>query len=172
MFTKADIEKYFIAEKQESLLFVGVGIAALVLAIVFYFVCKTPFYKGAAIPLLVVGLLLGVVGFTVYKRSDSDRLRNVYAYDMNPGELKTKEIPRMVTVMKNFVIYRYTEILLAILGIILFFYFRNNTDRQFWCGLGCTLAIMALTALAADYFAEKRGKVYINGLQEFVSQLK
>jgi ABC-type xylose transport system permease subunit len=172
MFTKADIEKYFNAEKQESLLFVGVGIAALVLAIVFYFVCKTPFYKGAAIPLLLVGLLLGVVGFTVYKRSDSDRLRNVYAYDMNPGELKTKEIPRMVTVMKSFVMYRYTEILLAIAGFFLFFYFRNNAGQQFWKGLGCTLAIMALIALAADYFAEKRGKVYISGLQDFVSQLK
>jgi ABC-type xylose transport system permease subunit len=172
MFSKADIEKYFTAEKQESLLFVGVGIAALVLAVVFYFVCKTPFYKGAALPLLIVGLLLGVVGFTVYKRSDSDRTRNVYAYDMNPGELKTKELPRMVTVMKNFVIYRYTEILLAIAGIFLFFYFRNTADRQFWCGLGCTLAIMALVALAADYFAEKRGKTYINGLQEFVNQLK
>jgi uncharacterized membrane protein len=145
---------------------------ALVLAIVFYFVCKTPFYKGAALPLLIVGLLLGVVGFTVYKRSDSDRIRNVYAYDMNPGELETKELPRMVTVMKNFVIYRYTEIFLAIIGTVLFFYFRNNADRQFWCGLGCTLAIMALTALAADYFAEKRGKIYINGLKEFVSQAK
>jgi ABC-type xylose transport system permease subunit len=172
MFTKADIEKYFIAEKQESLLFLGVGIAAFVLAIVFYFVCKTPFYKGAAIPLLLVGLLLGVVGFTVYKRSDGDRLRNVYAYDMNPGELKTKEVPRMVTVMKSFVMYRYTEILLAVIGTILFFYFRNNAGRQFWCGLGCTLAIMALVALGADYFAEKRGKVYISGLQEFVNQGK
>jgi ABC-type xylose transport system permease subunit len=172
MFTKADIEKYFIAEKQESLLFVGVGIAALVLAIVFYFVCKTPFYKGAAIPLVVIGLLLGVVGFTVFKRSDGDRLRNVYAYDMNPGELKTKEIPRMVTVMKNFVIYRYTEILLAIAGIVFFLYFRNNADQQFWSGLGCALAIMALIALAADYFAEKRGEIYINGLQEFVNPAK
>ncbi len=172
MFTKADIEKYFIAEKQESLLFVGVGIAALVLAVVFYFVCKTPFYKGAAIPLLLVGLLLGVVGFNVYKRSDNDRARNVYAYDMNPAELKTKEIPRMVTVMKNFIIYRYTELFLAIIGIVLFFYFRTNAARQFWCGVGCTLAIMALIALAADYFAEKRGKVYINGLQDFAGQIK
>jgi uncharacterized membrane protein len=170
MFTKADIEKYFTGEKQESLLFLGVGIAALILAIVFYFVCKTPFYKGAAMPLLVVGLLLGVVGYTVYARSDADRIRNVYAYGMNPGELKTKELPRMVTVMKAFVIYRYTEIVLAIIGAVLFFYFRNNAHRQFWCGLGCTLAIMALIALTADYFAEKRGRVYINGLKNFAGQ--
>ncbi len=172
MFTKTDIEKYFTGEKQESLLFLGVGIAAFVLAVVFYFFVKTPFYRGAALPLLFIGLLLGVVGYTVYKRSDSDRIRNVYAYDMAPGDLKTKEIPRMVSVMKNFVVYRYTEILLGITGLALFFYFRNNAAQQFWKGLGCTLAIMALIALTADYFAEKRGKIYISGLQQFVNQQK
>jgi uncharacterized membrane protein len=172
MFTKADIEKYFNGEKQESLLFLGIGIAAVLLAIVFFLVVKTSFYKGASIPLLLLGLLLGIVGYTVYKRSDSDRIRNVYAYDMNPGELRDKEIPRMVTVMKSFVLYRYIEIVLAIVGMVLFFYFNHHSARVFWKGFGCTMAIMALVALAADYFAEKRGKAYINGLKEFVSQAK
>ena len=71
MFTKADIEKYFSAEKSESLLFVLIGAAAVIAAIVFFFFIKTNFYKGAAIPLLLVGMLLGIAGFTVYKRSDS-----------------------------------------------------------------------------------------------------
>jgi ABC-type xylose transport system permease subunit len=172
MFTKTNIEAYFTAEKQESLLFLGVGIVAVIAGIIFFTVLKTPFYRGAAIPLVLLGLLLGIVGFTVYKRSDGDRIRNVYAYDMNPGELKDKEIPRMVTVMKSFVVYRYTEILLAIAGLVLFVYFRNNEAQQFWKGFGCTLAIMALTALGADYFAEKRGKTYINGLKGYVDQAK
>jgi hypothetical protein len=167
MFTKADIEKYFMAEKQESLLFLGIGIVAIVLALVFYFACKTPLYKGAAFPLLLIGLMLGVVGFTVYKRSDADRIRNVYALDLNPAELKTKELPRMETVMKNFVLYRYTEIILALIGIALFLYFRHANDHAFWKGLGAGLAIMALLALGADYFAEKRGRTYINGLKTY-----
>jgi uncharacterized membrane protein len=170
MFTKADIEKYFNAEKAESLLFLGIGIAAILTALVFFFYLKTNFYKGAAIPLALVGLLLGVVGYTVYKRSDSDRIRNVYAYDLNPGELKEKEIPRMEVVMKNFVIYRYAEILLALIGIGLFLYFRTNADRQLWSGLGIGLFIMAILALGADYFAEKRGHVYLNGVKEFVNK--
>ncbi len=170
MFTKADIEKYFDAEKQESLLFLGIGVAAIIAAIVFVFFLKAPFYKGAAIPLVVVGLLLGVVGYTVYKRSDEDRKRNVYAYDMNPADLKDKELPRMQVVMKNFIIYRYTEIALAIMGIGLFIYFRNNEARYFWRGFGLTLTIMALLALFADYFAEKRGHVYINGIASFVNK--
>ncbi len=172
MFTKTDIEKYFTAEKQESLLFLAIGIAGIILAVVFWFVVKSPAYKGAAVPLILVGLLLGVVGYTVYMRSDSDRIRNVYAYDLNPTELKEKEIPRMQAVMKNFIIYRYTEIGLAVIGFFLFFYFRNNSMQQFWGGFGIGLFCMALLALGADYFAEKRGHIYLNGLEEFVKTKK
>ncbi len=170
MFSKTDIEKYFNAEKGESWVFMAIGIAGIIAAIIFFFFIKTNFYKGAAIPLLLVGLLLGVVGYNVYKRSDGDRTRNVYAYDMNPGELKEKELPRMETVMKNFVAYRYTEIALALVGIVLFFYFKNNAGREFWKGFGLTLTIMALLALSADYFAETRGKIYIDGIKSFVSK--
>jgi drug/metabolite transporter (DMT)-like permease len=167
MFTKADIEKYFNAEKAESWIFMAIGIIGIALSVIFFFVLKTNFYKGASVPLLLVGLLLGIVGFTVYKRSDSDRLRNVYAYDMNPAQLKQQEIPRMETVMKNFSIYRYIEIALAIIGICLFFYYGHYTEKFFWKGFGLTLAIMAILALSADYFAEKRGYFYIEGLKEF-----
>jgi hypothetical protein len=168
MFTKTDIEKYFNAEKAESWIFMVIGIAGIITAIVFFFVLKTGFYKGAAIPLISIGLMLGIVGFTVYKRSDDDRKRNVYAYDMNPSELKNKELPRMKVVMKNFVIYRYTEILLALVGIMLFFYFKDNETQHFWRGFGMSLAIMAILSLAADYFAEKRGRIYTNGIESFI----
>ncbi len=169
MFTKTDIEKYFNAEKGESWIFMAIGIAGIIAAIIFFFFIKTNFYKGAAVPLVLVGLLLGIVGFNVYKRSDDDRIRNVYAYGMAPGELKEKELPRMETVMKNFIIYRYTEIALALVGLGLFFYFKDNTGKEFWKGFGLTLAIMALLALSADYFAETRGKVYIDGIKSFVN---
>jgi drug/metabolite transporter (DMT)-like permease len=168
MLTKEGIEKYFMAEKAESWIFMAIGIAGIAAAVIFFFAIKTPVYKGAAIPLLAVGLLLGVVGYTVYNRSDEDRIRNVYAFGMNPGQLKEKELPRMEVVMKNFVLYRYVEIVLALLGIGLFFYFNNNPSQSFWKGLGAGLAIMALLALTADYFAEKRGQVYLNGIKDFV----
>ncbi|HMO34234.1 MAG TPA: hypothetical protein PKE63_09835 [Lacibacter sp.] len=168
MFSKAAIEKYFNAEKAESLLFLGIGLAAVVAAVLFYFFLKTAFYKGAALPLLLMGLLVALVGYTVYARSDADRIRNVYAFDMNPTQLKEQEIPRMETVMRNFKLYRYSEIVLAVTGLLLFVYFRNNSGQAFWCGLGVALFIMALMALGADYFAERRGAMYLEGLNEFV----
>lgn len=171
MFTKTDIEKYFIAEKAESLVFLAIGIAGIVLAIVFCFGLKTSFYKGAAIPLLLIGLFMGIVGFTIYKKSDNDRKRNVYAYDMDPGELRYNELPRMETVMKNFVIYRYVEMGLFVIGIFLLVYYRSEETKISWKGFGMTLAIMAVVALAADYFAEKRGQIYLNGLKEFTAHM-
>jgi len=168
MFTKTDIEKYFTAEKAESWFFMAIGMAGVITAVVFFFVLKNNFYRGAAIPLVLVGLLLAVVGYTVYKRSDDDRKRNVYAYDMDPAALKEKELPRMKTVMKNFVIYRYTEIFLLLAGAALYVYFIRDFKHDFWRGFGLALAVMSLLALTADFFAERRGKVYTSGMESFI----
>jgi hypothetical protein len=168
MLTKENIEKYFMAEKAESLVFMAIGLAGIITAIICFFIVKSALCKGAAIPLLAIGLLLAIVGFTIYNRSDADRTRNVYALTMNPGELKEKELPRMEQVMKNFVLYRYAEITLCLLGIGLVIYFNHNEAKAFWKGVGIALSIMALLALTADYFAEKRGRIYLQNLKEQV----
>jgi hypothetical protein len=172
MFSKTDIEKYFMAEKQESLVFVIIGVAAVLAAVAFYFFLKTSFLKGAVIPLLVVGLIELVVGFSVYKRSDSDRIRIVYAYDMNPAELKMKEVPRMEKVNSNFVIYRWIELALLVTGIILSMVYGQNPGRSFWYGFGIALTLQAGIMLAADYFAEKRALEYTRGLKSYTREMR
>jgi len=168
MITKADIEKYFIAEKQESLLFIGIGIAAILIALVGIFLWKTQVWKGAAIPLLAIAFIQITVGYTIYKRSDKDRVRVVYALDMNPNDLKTKELPRMEKVNKNFVLYKYVEIAFTVIGIILIALYKNNAEKQFWLGLGIALLVQAIIMLGADFFAEKRATVYTNQLKKTV----
>jgi drug/metabolite transporter (DMT)-like permease len=170
MLTKEAIEKYFMAEKAESAVFVAIGLVAIIVALWCLFASKAFIFKGAALPLIAVGVLLGVVGFTVYKRSDEDRIKNVYAFTMNPDDLKNKELPRMQKVMQNFLWYRYIEITLAIVGILLFVYFNHKGEQAYWKGFGVALALMALIALTADFFAEKRGHVYYNLLKTYVQQ--
>ena len=170
MFSKTDIEKYFNAEKAESWVFMAIGMAGIVLAIVFFLFIKTNLCKGMAIPLASNGLILAVVGFTVNKRSDQQRIDNVYAYDMNPAKLKQTELPRMKKVMKSFVTIRWVEIFLFIFGAGLYIYFIRDFRQDFWRGFGFALAIMAIVALAADYFAERRGHIYTNGLESFTSK--
>jgi len=172
MLTKNDIEKYFNAEKNESMLFILIGIAAIVLAIIFFFYLKSRWYKGAAIPFMVVGLMHLVTGSIVFNKSDKDRIRVTYASDMNPGDISTKEIPRMELVNKNFIFYRYTEIALLLIGLALYFFFKSNPDKIFWVGLGVALAIEAAISAGADYFAERRATDYTIQLKEFVKQNK
>lgn len=168
MLTKTDIEKYFLAEKQIGLIFFIIGIVAVVLAIVFYFVLRTGFYKGAAVPLLLIGLIQLIVGFAIFQKSDGDRKRNVYAYDMDPQQLKEKELPRMQRITKSFAIYKSVEVLLIVAALVLILVCRNKPDKAFWVGLGITLLIQALLMLGADYSAEKRAKDYTLKLEEFV----
>lgn len=168
MFSKTNIEQYFSAEKEGSLFFLSVGIVAVIAALIIFFVLKTPFYKGAAIPMIIVGLIAGGIGFTIYKRSDDDRIRNVYAYDLNPDELKQKEYPRMQKVMKSFKAIIVAEVVLLATAIFLFFYFRTNPAQQFWSGVGAGLFIMTVAALLLDVSAQSRASVYTKGLESFV----
>ena len=170
MFSKTDIEQYFSAEKQGSLFFLAVGIVAVIASIILFFVLKTPFFKGTAIPMIIIGLIAGTIGFTIYKRSDEDRIRNVYAYDLNPIELKVKELPRMQKVMKSFKVIIIAEVVFLTAAVFLFFYFRTNAAQQLWSGIGAGLILMAVAVLFLDVAAERRAAIYTKGLEAFVHQ--
>jgi hypothetical protein len=167
MLTKTLIEKYFLAEKQESLLFISIGIIAILLAILGWLYFKTAFWKGASIPFLAIALLQIIVGYTVYARSDEQRVDMVYSLDMNPDQLTKVELPRMEVVNKNFVIYRWIEIVLVLVGMGLYVYFRENTPQEFWKGFGFALCLQAILMLGADYFAEQRALEYTAALSSF-----
>lgn len=168
MFTKADAEAYFNAEKQESLLFIIIGITAIVAALLLFFYFKQGWGKGAAWPLLLVGLIQCVVGFSVYSRSDEHRKDIVYKMDMNTDALQKEEVPRMQTVMKNFAIYRNIEIVLLLVGLTAFLFYRNQPEKAWWMGIGAALALQAGLMLLADGFAERRGSKYLQGMQQFL----
>src|SRR5450432_2937294 len=171
MLTKSDIGKYFIAEKQESLVFLVIGIAAVVLALIFYFMVKTHVCRGLAVPLLVLGLMQAVAGYSVYVKSDDQRISQVYAYDMNPDQLKTTELTRMRKVKMNFLIYRWVEIGSIIAGIALVLFFKNQPEKTFWLGFGFTLTLMAAELFIADFIAEKRAMHYVALLEMFKNQI-
>lgn len=169
MLTKPDIERYFLAEKQAGLLVLIIGIIAVLIGIVFFFVFKGNLFKGAAVPLLALGLLECIVGNAIYKRSDADRVRIVYAYDMNPTLLKTDELPRMQTVNKSFRIYQGVEFGLAVLGIIVMIYYRGEASRSFWVGLGLTLVIQAVLLFGMETVATRRAKEYTRKLSAYLA---
>jgi hypothetical protein len=160
--------KYFNGEKAESYLFILIGVIAFAMAVYFFFVLKTTFWKGVAIPFIIVALLEFIVGYTIVARSSKDIIR-VQTYITNePQKIQVDEIPRMEKVLSNFVIYRYVEIALIILGIVLMYSSMNDT---FWRGIGLGLFIQASIVLSLDFFAERRGHHYIVYLQELVEKI-
>jgi hypothetical protein len=155
--------KYFNGEKVESYFFILIGVIALVLAFYFFLVLKTSFWKGVAIPFVIVALLELVVGYTIVTRSPLDIKRVESFIKKEPQNIKSLEIPRMAKVLKNFVVFRYIEIALILLGIILMYSSMNDT---FWRGIGLGLFIQASIVLSLDFFAERRGHIYLEYLTQ------
>lgn len=161
------IVKYFTGEKAESYLFLFMGVVALTLAVGFLLGLKTAFWKGVAIPFLIVATLEMVVGYTIVRRSPKDIVRVENYYKSDPAKIIDQEIPRMEKVMSNFVLFRYLEITLIVLGIFLMYSTQKDT---FLRGLGFGLFIQASIVLSLDFFAERRGKVYMDYLIESVEK--
>lgn len=162
------VVKYFNGEKAESYIFIVIGVIAFAMALYFLIALKTSFWKGVAIPFIIVALLEFIVGFAIVTRSSKDSIR-VQTYITNePQKIQMDEIPRMEKVLSNFVIYRYVEIGLIFLGIVLMYSSMNDT---FWRGIGLGLFIQASIVLSLDFFAERRGHHYIVYLQELVEKI-
>lgn len=156
--------KYFNGEKAESYIFIIIGVIALAMALFFIFGLKTSFWKGVAIPFIVIALLELLVGYTIVARSQKDIARVEAYIQQAPQNIKTLEIPRMEKVLRNFVIYRYVEIALIILGIVLMYISMNDT---FWRGIGLGLFMQASIVLSLDFFAERRGHIYLEYLNQW-----
>ena len=159
------IVKYFTGERLESFLFLGLGLLGLALAVIFLSVTKTSFMKGIAIPFILVAALEIIVGLTLIYRSPKDIIRVETYLSKKTEMIQKEEIPRMEKVMRNFVIFRYTEITLIIIGVILMYGARQNS---LWNGIGVGLFIQSSTVLLLDFFAERRGEVYLEYLKSMI----
>lgn len=157
------VEKYFGAEKAESALFVALGLVAIALAVYFFVNVKQPYYNGLSYALVVVALIQITVGGSVYVRSPKDILRVNDMLNTDHERIAEEEIPRMEVVMRNFVWYRWIEIILLAGGLLLYFYMQ---PLSLWKGLGLGLAIQSAMMLLLDLFAENRGKTYLEFLYQ------
>jgi hypothetical protein len=155
------INNYFNAEKWESLIFVLVGLSAILISCYFLIKLKLPFYNGMSYPLIAIALIQLTVGSTVYFRSPKDIERVNAMLQSDSSKIESEEIPRVDAVMKNFVLYRWIEISLILLGLVMYYYF---SEGSFWKGIGLGLVIQSAFMLVLDYFAESRGKVYLEYL--------
>lgn len=163
-FTPMDfIKSYFSAEKNESLIFIAFGI--LTIGFSLYAVLKwgDSFYKGFAVPAVLIGCIQLVVGSTVYFRTDGQTLELETLYQQDRAAFENAETPRMETVMKNFSLYKKVEVAFVLVGLLLILFVSS---REFWLGVGVGMLLQGALMLTADIFAERRGAEYIRGIEK------
>ncbi len=158
-------ERYFKQEQIESLFFIILGIIAICLAFIFLGIIKYSFFKGMAIPLLLIGIIHLTIGTTIYLRSPEDKYRVTQMLINERSQIKTEELPRMEKVMQNFTIYKWIEIIL-IAGAILLFIVFYSSPQTFWKGLALGLLIQTSIVLSLDVLAGKRAHIYMEKLQQ------
>ena len=167
MFTKTDIDNYFISYRQEHLFLLLLATVALFAAIVLYFVLKKHFYKGLAIALASFAILFFTTSFTEFKRADRLRVVNTYNYDLHPEYLKGKELQRVATVKKTINIELYLSIAIMIAGVVLYFYAAKNIHKKYLQGMAIGIVFMAGIAATTFYVMKNNIEKYESGVVEF-----
>jgi MFS family permease len=163
------IKTYFTAEKSESLIFMAFGIITILFSAYALFKWGDSFYKGFAIPVILIGLIQMVVGSTVYFRSDKQIQEMENLFQKDTVAFAEAETPRMEAVMKNFSLYKKVEVAFVVIGLILIFSF---SAKEFWLGIGVGMLLQGALMLTADIFAERRGKEYIHSIGATQNQPK
>ena len=155
-----NMNSYFSAEKQESIIFMTVGLVAIALSIWIWM--NDHRLKSMVYPLVFIGLMQLVVGCTVYLRTDSQVSTLTAQLQQNPESFQRDETSRMQTIMKNFSIYKMIEMLLVITGFAMITFWQRN---DITAGIGIGLILQAAITLVLDIFAETRGADYLVALQ-------
>lgn len=155
-----EMTDYFTGEKQESLLFIVVGLVAICVAAWLW--TNGHRLRFMAVPLVTIALMQLVVGATVYSRTES-QLQGLITQSQNaPAQLRQDENGRMQTVMKNFNIYKTIEMVLLVIGVCLIGFLQRFDVAA---GIGAGLVLQAAFTLALDLFAEARGQDYMAALK-------
>jgi hypothetical protein len=150
------LASYFHAEKQESAVFVAIGLASIAAAIWAW--QRWPRYRAVAYPLLAIAIIQFAVGGTVFVRTDAQLAGLVEQRRAAPAAFRAAEGARMAQVMANFQVYKGVEIAMLVAGAGLIGLFRKRSTLLA-IGVGCLLQGSAM--LVFDLFAEARGRTYV-----------
>jgi hypothetical protein len=171
MFTKTDIDHYFLSYRQEHLFLLLIAAAAFVTAVIFYFVIKKQFYKGLAISLISFAILFFTTSYTAFKRADRLRVVNTYSYDLHPEYLKGKEMKRIGMLKNTTNIEVYTSIALILLSIGLYVYAAKKPYAAYLRGIAVGACMMATIAAITFNIIRTNLLKYEKGIVEFTKEI-
>jgi hypothetical protein len=156
------LESYFQGEKIEALVFIlPIGLLCLVFA-VWMLVEGGSFHRGVAIPFVIMGLVMSIVGGVVGYRTPT-QVRELHSeFAIRPEAAQKQEIVRMQKVNDAWPRYLVIWVIFGVAGLVLRLFFKAD----FLQGLGIALVFFSGVILMVDGFAERRARVYANALRD------
>lgn len=159
--------EYFQGEKVEALVFIlSLGILCLVFGV--WLVTEGgSFNRGVAIPFLVMGLVMAIVGGVVGFRTPS-QVNHLETSLLNQKVATVEaEIQRMDQVNKAWPKYLALWLVFGVVGLVL----RMATKNDFAQGLGIALVFFSGVTLLIDGFAERRAIKYAEALKAEIQSI-
>ena len=154
---------YFQSEKLESLIFIlPIGLLCMVFGGWLLSEGQPGFTKGVALPFIVMGLVISIIGGTVGFRTQAQVEEIQRAYTTNQTVAIEAECVRMEKVNKVWNWYLALWVIFILLGLGL----RLLTPSDFMRGLGVALIFFAGIGLMIDGFADRRAHTYSNAIKE------
>lgn len=136
------------------------GIFLIAISITFWKLGKTPNAQAMLIPLLAVGLLLGLAG-AYMSYSNSDKMKTLSKVTIeNQQEFVQLEKQRVEDFQSLYIYTKIGAALFFVIAIILFFV----TDNRHWQAVAIALIITGASGLTIDYFSKERADFYYNEL--------
>lgn len=154
---------YFQGEKLEALVFIlPLGLLCMIFGGWLLSEGEPGFAKGIAIPFLVLGLLLAVVGTTVGFRTPSQVTQLESAYNTAPAATLQAERERMAKVNSAWPVYLSIWLTFAVTGLAL----RLFAQSEFLNGLVVALVFFSGVGLLIDGFADRRAQSYTQAIHQ------
>jgi hypothetical protein len=166
---RAEMHEFFDGEVAGSWLWFAEGAAATLASagvLVFYDGEGEDFWRGAAIPVLAIGLVQAATGASILLRTPSWVEDFDARLNTDPAGYRREELERMERINFQYDLVRWVEIILFAGGAGLITYGVIQEDDRF-IGAGVGLAAQILFTFLTDIWAASRAHAYTEALQGF-----
>jgi hypothetical protein len=166
---RGQMHDFFDGEVAGSWLWLGEGLAvsgAAAATLLFYDGEGEDFWRGASIPVLVIGIVQAATGASILLRTPGWVERFDDQLDTDPAGYRAEELERMERINFQYDLVRWVEIGLFVAGAGLITYGVLAEDDRF-IGAGVGLAAQILITFLTDIWAASRAETYTEALESF-----
>lgn len=122
----------------------------------------TPAAKGIILPLLVVGLILGVSGVSMLVSNQKRLVEFEQSYQQAPAEFVLKEKERVESFLPWYKQVRIMVTVLLIMGMAIV-WFSSSVSLH---GIAIGLTLFAISSIVIDHFSNERAQIYYQHILE------